>query len=80
MVVAAVCGPLLGLALAHLTFTSFALRLLIAGTTDPAVVAPWWGVGVLAVAFVAFVFVVVSVESAFRRRRGLSELLRAGAG
>jgi putative ABC transport system permease protein len=80
VVVAAVCGPLLGLALAHLTFTSLALRLLIAGETDPAVVAPWWAVGALAVVFVGSVAVVVSVESALRRRRGLSELLRAGGG
>ncbi|TDE56288.1 FtsX-like permease family protein [Nonomuraea mesophila] len=76
VVVAAVCGPLLGVVLARLTFGSLALHLLTGA--DPAVALPWWGIGLVAVVFLAAVAVVVPVESALRRRRRLSEVLRAG--
>jgi len=76
--VAAVGGPLLGILLAHLTFGPLALRLLVGSDGDPAVTVPWWGAALLAVAFLAAVAVVVPVESALRRRRRLSEVLRAG--
>jgi putative ABC transport system permease protein len=76
VVVAAVGGPLLGVLLARLTFGSLALRLLTG--TDPAPASPSWGLGLVAVVFLAAVAVVVPVESALRRRRRLSEVLRAG--
>ncbi|MFF4623487.1 FtsX-like permease family protein [Nonomuraea jabiensis] len=76
VVVAAVGGPLLGVLLARLTFGSLALRLLTGA--DPALALPWWGLGLVAVVFLAAVAVVVPVESALRRRRRLSEVLRAG--
>ncbi|MET9246249.1 FtsX-like permease family protein [Nonomuraea sp. NPDC003709] len=76
VVVAAVGGPLLGVLLARLTFGSLALRLLTGA--DPALAVPWWGLGLVAVVFLAAVAVVVPVESALRRRRRLSEVLRAG--
>ncbi|MGN9788511.1 FtsX-like permease family protein [Nonomuraea sp. ZG12] len=78
VVVAAVGGPLLGAVLVRLTFGSLDLRLLTGA--DPAPVPPWWGIGLVAVAFLAAVAVVVPVESALRRRRRLSEVLRAGGG
>ncbi|MEO3888440.1 FtsX-like permease family protein [Nonomuraea sp. B5E05] len=76
VVVAAVGGPLLGVALARLTFGSLALRLLTGA--DPALALPWWGLGLVAVVFLVAVAVVVPVESALRRRQRLSEVLRAG--
>ncbi|MGA5758872.1 FtsX-like permease family protein [Nonomuraea bangladeshensis] len=76
VLVAAVGGPLLGVLLARLTFGSLALRLLTGA--DPAPVVPWWALGLVAVVFLAAVAVVVPVESALRRRRRLSEVLRAG--
>ncbi|MER6004895.1 FtsX-like permease family protein [Nonomuraea angiospora] len=76
VVVAAVGGPLLGVLLARLTFGSLALRLLTGA--DPALALPWSGLGLVAVVFLAAVAVVVPVESALRRRRRLSEVLRAG--
>ncbi|MED7930588.1 FtsX-like permease family protein [Nonomuraea sp. LP-02] len=76
VVVAAVGGPLLGVLLARLTFGSLALRLLTGA--DPAPAVPWWALGLVAVVFLAAVAVVVPVESALRRRRRLSEVLRAG--
>jgi putative ABC transport system permease protein len=75
--VAAIGGPLLGIALAYLTFGPLALRLLASSGEDPAVTVPWWDAGLVAVAFLAAVAVVVPVESALRRQR-LSEVLRAG--
>ena len=78
VVVAAVGGPLLGAVLVRLTFGSLDLRLLTGA--DPALTPPWWGLGLVAVVFVAAVAVVVPVESALRRRRRLSEVLRAGGG
>ncbi|SET15557.1 FtsX-like permease family protein [Nonomuraea wenchangensis] len=76
VVVAAVGGPLLGVLLARLTFGSLALRLLTGA--EPAPASPWWALGLVAVVFLAAVAVVVPVESALRRRRRLSEVLRAG--
>ncbi|WP_431919675.1 FtsX-like permease family protein [Nonomuraea jabiensis] len=76
VLVAAVGGPLLGVLLARLTFGSLALRLLTGA--DPALALPWWGLGLVAVVFLAAVAVMVPVESALRRRRRLSEVLRAG--
>ncbi|MFB9474123.1 FtsX-like permease family protein [Nonomuraea salmonea] len=75
---AAVGGPLLGVLLAHLTFGSLSLHLLTGAGPAPA--PPWWGIGAVAVAFVVAVAVVVPVEAAVRRRRRLSEVLRAGDG
>lgn len=76
--VAAIGGPLLGILLAHLTFGPLALRLIAGTDGDPAVAVPWWGAAMVAVAFLVAVAVVVPVESALRRRRRLSEVLRAG--
>ncbi|MEU8364161.1 FtsX-like permease family protein [Nonomuraea sp. NPDC048882] len=76
VLLAAVGGPLLGAVLAHLTFGSLSLHQLTG--TGPAPAAPWWGLGLVAVVFLAAVAVVVPVESALRRRRRLSEVLRAG--
>ncbi|MFG1614588.1 FtsX-like permease family protein [Nonomuraea wenchangensis] len=76
VVVAVVGGPLLGVLLARLTFGSLALRLLTGA--EPAPASPWWALGLVAVVFLAAVAVVVPVESALRRRRRLSEVLRAG--
>ncbi|MEV0830116.1 FtsX-like permease family protein [Nonomuraea rubra] len=74
--VAAVVGPLLGVLLTRLTFGSLALHLLTGA--DPALALPWWGLGLVAVVFLVAVAVVVPVESALRRRRRLSEVIRAG--
>ncbi|WP_049559641.1 FtsX-like permease family protein [Nonomuraea sp. SBT364] len=76
VVVAAVAGPLLGVLLTRLTFGSLALRLLTGA--DPAPALPWWGLGLVAAVFLVAVAVVVSVEPALRRRRRLSEVIRAG--
>ncbi|MGR6920054.1 FtsX-like permease family protein [[Actinomadura] parvosata] len=73
---AAVGGPLLGVLLARLTFGSLALPLLTGA--DPAPAPPWWALGLAAAVLLAAVAVVVPVESALRRRRRLSEVLRAG--
>lgn len=78
VLVAAVGGPLLGMVLVRLTFGSLDLRLLTGA--DPAPASPWWGLGLVAIVFLAAVAVVVPVESALRRRRRLSEVLRAGDG
>ncbi|RZT77126.1 putative ABC transport system permease protein [Micromonospora violae] len=78
VVVAAVCGPLLGALLARLTLGPLDLRLLTGQATDPAVVLPWWLLGLVGVALLAAATTVVPVESALRRRDRLSEVLRAG--
>ncbi|WP_248959700.1 FtsX-like permease family protein [Sphaerisporangium perillae] len=80
VVVAAVGGPLLGVLLARLTLGSLGLRLLTGQPADPALVLPWWQLGLVTVALLAAVAVVVPIESALRRRRRLSEVLRAGEG
>ncbi len=78
VVVAAVCGPLLGALLARLTLGPIELRLLTGQAADPAAVLPWWLFGLVSVALLAAAAVVVPVESALRRRDRLSEVLRAG--
>jgi putative ABC transport system permease protein len=78
VMVAAVGGPLLGLLLARLTLGPLALRLLTEQAADPALVLPWWRLGLVTAALLAAVAVVVPIESALRRRRQLSEVLRAG--
>lgn len=77
---AAVGGPLLGLLLAYLTIGPLALRVLAGSGVDPTLTVPWWGIGLLAAAFLSAAAVVVPVESALRRRLRLSEILRAGDG
>ncbi|MFF0153954.1 FtsX-like permease family protein [Micromonospora sp. NPDC005203] len=78
VVVAAVCGPLLGALLARLTLGPLDLRLLTGQTADPVPVLPWWLLGLVGVALIATAATVVPVESALRRRDRLSEVLRAG--
>ncbi|MEU8254197.1 FtsX-like permease family protein [Micromonospora inaquosa] len=78
VVVAAVCGPLLGALLARLTLGPLDLRLLTGQAADPAAVLPWWLLGLLSVALLAAATAVVPAESALRRRDRLSEVLRAG--
>ncbi|MGW5556770.1 FtsX-like permease family protein [Micromonospora sp. NPDC003944] len=78
VVVAAVCGPLLGALLARLTLGPIDLRLLTGQVADPTAVLPWWLLGLVGVALVAAATTVVPVESALRRRDRLSEVLRAG--
>ncbi|MGC4855628.1 FtsX-like permease family protein [Micromonospora sp. DT4] len=78
VVVAAVCGPLLGVLLARLTIGPLDLRLLTGQAADPGAVLPWWLLGLVSVALLAAAALVVPVESALRRRDRLSEVLRAG--
>ena len=78
VVVAAVCGPLLGALLARLTLGPLDLRLLTGQAADPTAVLPWWLLGLVSVALLAVAATVVPVESALRRRDRLSEVLRAG--
>ncbi|MDG4779991.1 ABC transporter permease [Micromonospora sp. WMMD961] len=78
VVVAAVCGPLLGALLARLTLGPLDVRLLTGQGADPAAVLPWWLLGLVSVALLAAAVTVVPVESALRRRDRLSEVLRAG--
>ncbi|MFI6781118.1 FtsX-like permease family protein [Micromonospora sp. NPDC050276] len=78
VVVAAVCGPLLGALLARLTLGPLDLRLLTGQAADPAAVLPWWLLGLVSVALLVAAATVVPVESALRRRDRLSEVLRAG--
>ncbi|MGC4746544.1 FtsX-like permease family protein [Micromonospora sp. DT201] len=78
VVVAAVCGPLLGALLARLMLGPLDLRLLTGQAADPTVVLPWWLLGLGSVALLAAAATVVPVESALRRRDRLSEVLRAG--
>ncbi|WFE49529.1 FtsX-like permease family protein [Micromonospora sp. WMMD1155] len=78
VVVAAVCGPLLGALLAHLTLGPLDLRLLTGQGVDPAAVLPWWLLALVGVVLLATATTVVPVESALRRRDRLSEVLRAG--
>jgi putative ABC transport system permease protein len=80
VLLAAVGGPLLGVAVAYLTVGPLALRLLAASQRDPAVTVAWWAVGLLGVAFLAAAAAAVPVEAALRRRLRLSEILRAGDG
>ncbi|MFG1603141.1 ABC transporter permease [Actinoplanes sp. NPDC049265] len=78
VLVAALAGPLLGVALAVLTFGSLALRLLVGWDSDPVLAVPWWPLVLLAVVLVTAVPVAGWAEAAARRRQGLGELLRVG--
>jgi putative ABC transport system permease protein len=78
VVLAAVGGPLLGVLLARLTLGPLALVVLTGQSADPAIVAPWWWLGLIAAAYVATIAAVVPIESIGRRRRRLGEVLRAG--
>jgi putative ABC transport system permease protein len=80
VMVAAVCGPLLGVLFARLTLGSLALRLLTQQAADPDLVLPWPLLGLVTVSLLAAVALVVPIESALRRRRRLGEVLRAGEG
>ncbi|MFC4589982.1 FtsX-like permease family protein [Sphaerisporangium corydalis] len=80
VLVAAVAGPLLGALLARLTLGPLALRLLTGQAADPALALSWWRLGLVAVALLVTVVAVVPIESRLRRRRRLSEVLRAGEG
>jgi putative ABC transport system permease protein len=76
--IAALAGPLVGILLAYLTFGPLALRLLVGTQDDPPVAVPWWGAVAVAAALLAAVAVVVPIEAELRRRRRLSDVLRAG--
>ena len=78
VLVAAVCGPLLGLLLVRLGFGPLALRLITGQSADPPPVVPWWLLGVAAVVLPAALAGLVAAEAAVRRRRGLGDVLRAG--
>ncbi|MET8231296.1 FtsX-like permease family protein [Micromonospora sp. NPDC005298] len=78
VVVAAVCGPLLGALLARLALGPLDLRLLTGQAADPGAVLPWWLLGLVGVTLLVAAVVVVPVESVLRRRDRLSEVLRAG--
>ncbi|MBP2707512.1 hypothetical protein JOL79_27385 [Microbispora sp. RL4-1S] len=80
VLVAAVGGPLLGVLLARLTLGSLSLRTLTGQAADLALVLPWWRLALVTAALLATVAVVVPAESALRRRRRLSEVLRVGDG
>ncbi|MBM2620598.1 ABC transporter permease [Actinoplanes sp. LDG1-06] len=78
-VLAALCGPALGALLGWLTLGPLALRRLTGQAVDPATVTPWWTIeAVTVVALAVTVVTVVAAESAVRRRRRLSEILRVG--
>jgi putative ABC transport system permease protein len=78
VLVAAVCGPLLGLLLVRLTFGAFALRTLTGQTVDPATVVPWWLIGVAALVLLGALATVVAAEATARHPRRLGDVLRVG--
>jgi putative ABC transport system permease protein len=78
VLVAAICGPLLALLLVKLTFGPLALHTLTGQAADPAPLVPWWLLGLVALLLLATLVAVVATESAVRRRRRLSEVLRVG--
>jgi putative ABC transport system permease protein len=80
VLVAIVCGPLLGLLLVKLTFGALALRTLTGQAADPSTVVHWWPVGVAAVAMLGALAAVVAAEAAARRPQRLGDVLRAGQG
>ncbi|MEU8007090.1 hypothetical protein AB0B66_38510 [Catellatospora sp. NPDC049111] len=71
-------GPALGALVAGGTIGPLALRLLTGQATDPVVVLPWTGLGLVAVAFLAAVAVVTPVDWALCRHRTMGEVLRVG--
>ena len=80
VLVAAVCGPLLGILLVKMTFRALALRTLTGQTADPSTVVPWVLIGVAAAAMLAALALVVAAEATARRARRLGDVLRAGEG
>jgi putative ABC transport system permease protein len=78
VLVAAICGPLLGVLLVRLTFEPLSLRLITGQGAAPMTVVPWWLLGVAAVVLLLTLVAVVGAEAAVRRRRGLGDVLRAG--
>ena len=78
VMVAAVGGPLLGVLLARLTLGPLELRLLTGQAADPALVLPWWALGLVGAVVLATAAVLVCHESALRRRQRLSDVLRVG--
>jgi putative ABC transport system permease protein len=78
VLVAAVCGPLLGLLLVKLTFGALALRTLTGQRAEPGTAVPWWLIAVAAVAMLGTLLAVVAAEAAVRRSRRLGDVLRAG--
>ena len=81
LLVAALCGPVLGALFGRLTLGPLALRVLTEQATDPVPVVPWWTAELVTLAASAAVLVlVVAAETAARRRRRLGDVLRVGAG
>jgi putative ABC transport system permease protein len=80
VLVAAVCGPLLALPLAGLTFAPLGLRTLTGQTSEPSIVVPWWLLGATSIALFVALVVQVAAEAAVRRRRRLGDVLRVGGG
>lgn len=80
ILVAAIGGPLLALLLVRLTFGPLALHTLTGQSADPAPLIPWWLLGLVALALLGSLYAVVAAEAAVRRRRRLSDVLRAGGG
>ncbi len=78
VLVAAVCGPVLGLLLVELTFRALALRSLTGQPADPLTTVPWWLLGALALVLLGALASVVAAESAARRTHRLSTVLRIG--
>jgi putative ABC transport system permease protein len=78
VLLATVAGPLLGALLARLTLGPLALALITGQASEPTLVVPWWEFAVVIAALAAAFAVVVPVESALRRRRRVSDVLRAG--
>lgn len=78
VLVAAVCGPLLGLLLVELTFPALALETLTGQTAAPSVVVPWWLIAGTTVVLLGALIAVVAVEAAVRRARRLGDVLRVG--
>ncbi|MFI5960271.1 FtsX-like permease family protein [Cryptosporangium sp. NPDC051539] len=79
VLVAAVCGPLLGLLWVKLTFGALALNSLTGQPDTPATVVPWWLIGLTVVVLLGMLVAVVAVESAARRSRRLGDVLRVGS-
>jgi putative ABC transport system permease protein len=78
VLVAALCGPLLGVLLVRLSFGPLSLELITGQAAAPVTVVPWWVLGVVAVVLLVTLVVVVRAEAAVRRRRGLGDMLRVG--
>ncbi|MFG1922899.1 FtsX-like permease family protein [Cryptosporangium sp. NPDC048952] len=78
VLVAIVCGPLLGLLLVKLTFGALSLRTLTDQTEDPVTVLPWWPLGAMAVTMIGMLAAIVAAEAATRRKRRLGDVLRVG--